>query len=98
MPPERIETHRVFATRHGPKPIPIAFHRGARESGSPPPVAGADTILVCGFLGCDLRPFSPLVATLPARVPTSGRSRHLKSARILAGVGGASGELGAGTP
>ena len=24
-----------------------------------------DTTLVCGFLGCDLRPFNPLIATLP---------------------------------
>jgi AraC-like DNA-binding protein len=24
-----------------------------------------DTALVCGFLGCDLRPFNPLIATLP---------------------------------
>lgn len=27
--------------------------------------ADADTTLVCGFLGCDLRPFNPLIATLP---------------------------------
>ncbi len=26
---------------------------------------GAETTLVCGFLGCDLRPFNPLIATLP---------------------------------
>lgn len=25
----------------------------------------SDTHLVCGFLGCDLRPFNPLIATLP---------------------------------
>jgi len=25
----------------------------------------AETTLVCGFLGCDLRPFNPLIATLP---------------------------------
>jgi AraC-like DNA-binding protein len=24
-----------------------------------------ETVLVCGFLGCDLRPFNPLIATLP---------------------------------
>jgi len=27
--------------------------------------AGNETTLVCGFLGCDLRPFNPLIATLP---------------------------------
>lgn len=29
------------------------------------PVDDADTVLVCGFLGCDLRPFNPLVSALP---------------------------------
>jgi AraC-like DNA-binding protein len=30
--------------------------------------AGARTRLVCGFLGCDVRPFNPLLASLPALV------------------------------
>jgi AraC-like DNA-binding protein len=34
--------------------------------------AGGETTLVCGFLGCDLRPFNPLIATLP-------RLLHLKT-------------------
>ena len=72
--PERIQPDWVFATRHDPKPMPIAFHSGVREPGSPTPVAEADTILVCGFLGCDLRPFNPLVAALP-------RLLHLPAAR-----------------
>jgi hypothetical protein len=72
--PERIRADWVFATRHEPKPMPIAFHRGVREPGSPAPVADADTILVCGFLGCDLRPFNPLMAALP-------RLLHLPAAR-----------------
>jgi AraC-like DNA-binding protein len=54
--------------------MPIAFHNGVREPGSPLPVAEADTILVCGFLGCDLRPFNPLVAALP-------RLQHLPAVR-----------------
>lgn len=29
------------------------------------PAAPPETTLVCGFLGCDLRPFNPLVAALP---------------------------------
>lgn len=72
--PERIRADWVFATRHEPKPIPIAFHRGVREPGAAAPVADADTVLVCGFLGCDLRPFNPLVAALP-------RLLHLPAAR-----------------
>jgi len=34
---------------------------------------GSEATLVCGFLGCDLRPFNPLIATLP-------RLLHLKRA------------------
>lgn len=55
----------VCARRDDPKPVPIAFHHGVREPGVLLPVADADAILVCGFLGCDLRPFNPLVAALP---------------------------------
>ena len=42
--------------------------------------ADADAILVCGFLGCDLRPFNPLVAALP-------RILHLSAARAGDWVG-----------
>ncbi|QDF97959.1 AraC family transcriptional regulator [Azoarcus sp. DD4] len=72
--PQRIEADWVFATRHDPKPMPVAYHRGVREPGAPAPVSDAETILVCGFLGCDLRPFNPLVAALP-------RLLHLPAAR-----------------
>jgi AraC-like DNA-binding protein len=55
----------VFATRHEPKPMPIAYHHGIVEPGAAMPVDDAATVVVCGFLGCDLRPFNPLVAALP---------------------------------
>lgn len=32
---------------------------------SAPPNGDADTTIVCGFLGCDLQPFNPLIAALP---------------------------------
>jgi AraC-like DNA-binding protein len=70
----------VAARRDDPKPIPIAFHHGIREPGVLLPVADADAILVCGFLGCDLRPFNPLVAALP-------RILHLPASRAGAWVG-----------
>jgi AraC-like DNA-binding protein len=41
-----------------------------------PAAAGeAATTLVCGFIGCDVRPFNPLIATLPRLVhlPAEGR-------------------------
>lgn len=34
---------------------------------------GARTQLVCGFLGCDARPFNPLLATLPRTLRVSSR-------------------------
>jgi AraC-like DNA-binding protein len=73
LEPERITPDWVFATRHEPEPMPVAFHRGVREGGGTP-VTQAESILVCGFLGCDLRPFNPLVGALP-------RLLHLPAAR-----------------
>lgn len=55
----------VFATRADPKPIPIAYHHGVLEPGASLPVAEAEIVLVCGFLGCDRRPFNPLISALP---------------------------------
>jgi AraC-like DNA-binding protein len=45
-------------------PFWVAYD-GTSPPGSQPPKPGADTVLVCGFLGCDVRPFNPLIATLP---------------------------------
>ena len=46
--------------------LPFTLHLDAREvrPGTLPADAGG-TVLVCGFLGCDLRPFNPLIAALP---------------------------------
>jgi AraC-like DNA-binding protein len=33
--------------------------------GSPQPADEAATVVICGFVGCDLRPFNPLIAALP---------------------------------
>jgi AraC-like DNA-binding protein len=38
---------------------------GAHEGTPGKPAPDAQTTVVCGFLGCDLRPFNPLIATLP---------------------------------
>lgn len=55
----------VFSRRNDPRPMPISYHHGVVDAGAPLPVEQADTIAVCGFLGCDLRPFNPLIAALP---------------------------------
>jgi hypothetical protein len=36
------------------------------------PEGGRDTSFVCGFLGCDARPFNPLLASLPRRIHVPG--------------------------
>lgn len=55
------------------QPLPFTLHLDVAEvpTGSAPAGAG-ETVLVCGFLGCDLRPFNPLIASLP-------RLLHLRS-------------------
>lgn len=45
---------------------PFVLHLDVQEVRMGAAPAGAcDTTLVCGFLGCDLRPFNPLIASLP---------------------------------
>ena len=62
--PARTDAEWMLAMRDEPKPVPVTYHNAEKYSlGAPSP--GASTNLVCGFLGCDLRPFNPLVATLP---------------------------------
>ena len=70
--PAKSDAEWFFATRNDPKPIPIAYHSVEKYSvGALAP--DALTNAVCGFLGCDLRPFNPLIATLPRllRVPAA---------------------------
>lgn len=45
-------------------PLRIAYN-GRDVLRAAPPEADADATIVCGFLGCDLRPFNPLIAALP---------------------------------
>jgi AraC-like DNA-binding protein len=54
-----------FATRDAPKPITVAYHHGVLRPGEPFPVQEASTVLVCGFVACDLKPFNPLIEALP---------------------------------
>ena len=63
-----------------------------REEGG----GGPRTQLVCGFLGCDIRPFNPLLATLPRtlRVSTREGGGWLESLARLAVSESASGRTG----
>jgi AraC-like DNA-binding protein len=64
IPPTRLGPDWVYATRDDPKPIPIVFHT-LHEFSYGAPAPESPTNVACGFLGCDLRPFNPLIATLP---------------------------------
>jgi hypothetical protein len=72
--PVRRTAEWVYSTRNDPKPMPIAYHHGVVDAGAPLPVEDADMVTVCGFLGCDLKPFNPLIAAL-------GRVLHLPAGR-----------------
>jgi AraC-like DNA-binding protein len=63
----------LLLARGGQLPVPISFHEGVVDAG-PMPIESADAVVVCGFLGCDLRPFNPLIAALP-------RILHLPASR-----------------
>lgn len=52
-------------TRDDPKPIAVAYHDGVLRPGTLEPAREARTVLVCGFVRCDLKPFNPLIAALP---------------------------------
>jgi len=54
-----------FTTRNDPKPIAVAYHRGVLKPGAEMPADEASAVVVCGFIGCDLRPFNPLIEALP---------------------------------
>jgi len=42
-----------------------------------------DTTLVCGFLGCDIRPFNPLIATLPRLLHLRATGNHGWTAQFM---------------
>lgn len=55
----------LLATRNEPKPIPLSYYGGLLQPGALMPPDEASTVVVCGFVGCDLRPFNPLIEALP---------------------------------
>jgi hypothetical protein len=55
----------LFRMRDDPKPIPITYRGGMFEAGLGLPPEDATTIIFCGFIACDLKPFNPLINALP---------------------------------
>jgi AraC-like DNA-binding protein len=65
MHPKPDDSEWRITTRDDPKPITVAYHRGVLRPGAPTPAEEASTVVVCGFVGCDMRPFNPLIGALP---------------------------------
>ena len=68
--------------KHQNRPFRVAYDGSAEPQVTPgargfehPTDRAPTTTLVCGFIGCDTRPFNPLLATLPRllHLPESGR-------------------------
>lgn len=62
----------VAAHRQYPRPIPLNDLGEERGLEIAEPAPHALTNIVCGFWGCDLRPFNPLIAHLPAMLHLRG--------------------------
>ena len=63
--PARIEPAWICATSNDSKPISIVFRTVHEFSLGVVPVPESVNKVACGFLGCDRRPFNPLIAALP---------------------------------
>jgi len=74
--PEPPDPAWMIATANDPKPIPVSMLGVDNAAGAQAP-EDAQTVIVCGFLGCDLRPYNPLIATLPRllHIPSEGDDR-----------------------
>ena len=55
----------AYNTRNDPKPIPVTYSGLSTKPGTELPPEETTNIVVCGFIGCDLRPFNPLIEALP---------------------------------
>jgi len=81
-----------FEMQHNQRPFRVHYSDGAMPvsvdrygNGSPPLVASdTGTTLVCGFIGCDVRPFNPLLATLPRLLHLSGAGERSEQFAQLA--------------
>lgn len=55
----------LFRMRDDPKPIPISYRGDMFAAGSRLPPEETSTVILCGFIACDLKPFNPLIDALP---------------------------------
>jgi AraC-like DNA-binding protein len=74
-----VDAEWVHAHRNDQRPISLNELDGDQGMSIAAPSPEATNNVVCGFLGCDLRPFNPLIAHLPAlmHVPAGDDSAWL---------------------
>jgi AraC-like DNA-binding protein len=56
-------------------PLQVSYN-GPIVSFAGPPVEDADATIICGFLGCDVLPFNPLLASLPRMLHLRASEDH----------------------
>src|SRR6185295_4998498 len=67
---EMQRNQRPFRVHYANGATPVSVHRS--NDGPALSASDAGTTLVCGFIGVDVRPFNPLLATLPRLLHLSG--------------------------
>jgi AraC-like DNA-binding protein len=70
VPGMRSEPDIGFLYESQPTQLPFMLHQGMerRAADGPDGAQTVQTSLLCGFLGCDRRPFNPLLGTLPRMI------------------------------
>jgi len=86
----------LYQMRDGPKPIPITYSGGMFTAGTGLPPDDASTVLLCGFIACDLRPFNPLIDALPRLLHLPAEGVGAWVAPMLEHAAAETGELRAG--
>lgn len=80
-----VDAKWLHEVRNEPKPIPIIFRTLTEFSyGKPEPASPIN--LACGYLGCDLRPFNPLISALPRmlHLPAAGEGGWVSQVMLQA--------------
>lgn len=85
----------LFHMREDSKPLPVTYRGGMVEPGLLPPEE-ASTVIVCGFIACDLRPFNPLINALPRLLHLPAEGVGAWVAPMLEHAATESGDLRAG--
>ena len=87
----------LYRMRDDPKPIPITYSGSMFTAGSGLPPGDASTVLLCGFIACDLRPFNPLIAALPRLLHLPAEGVGAWVAPMLEHAAAETGELRSGS-